>query len=121
VSLLRQARAACDRLIVGLNSDASVKRLKGSARPVQNEAARAAVLASLADVDAVVIFAQDTPAELIAALRPQILVKGADYTEDQVVGGALVKSYGGRVVLAELAPGHSTSSTIKRLAGEPAR
>jgi D-beta-D-heptose 7-phosphate kinase/D-beta-D-heptose 1-phosphate adenosyltransferase len=118
VSLLRQARAACDRLVVGLNSDASVKRLKGSARPVQNQAARAAVLASLADVDALVIFAQDTPEELIAAVRPQVLVKGADYTEDQVVGGALVKSYGGRVVLAELAPGHSTSGTIRRLAAK---
>jgi D-beta-D-heptose 7-phosphate kinase/D-beta-D-heptose 1-phosphate adenosyltransferase len=120
VSLLRQARASCDRLIVGLNSDASVKRLKGSTRPVQTEQARAAVLASLADVDALVVFAEDTPEELIAVLRPQILVKGADYTEDQVVGGALVKSYGGKVVLAELAPGHSTSNTIKRLAGQGA-
>jgi len=119
VSLLRQARAGCDRLIVGLNSDASVRRLKGESRPVQNEAARAAVLASLADVDALVIFPQDTPEELIGALRPQLLVKGADYTEDEVVGAALVKSWGGRVMLADLAPGHSTSNTIQTLAGRP--
>lgn len=121
VSLLRQARSACDRLIVGLNSDASVKRLKGAARPVQNEAARSAVLASLADVDALVVFAQDTPEELIAALRPQVLVKGADYTEDQVVGGALVKSWGGKVVLATLSPGHSTTGTIRKLAAKDAK
>lgn len=115
VSLLRQARVACDRLIVGLNSDASVKRLKGESRPIQGEAARAAVLASLADVDALVVFDQDTPLELIEALRPDVLIKGADYAEDQVVGGQLVKSYGGKVVLAELSPGHSTTGTIKRI------
>ncbi len=117
VSLLRQARAACDRLIVGLNSDASVQRLKGPTRPVQAEGARAAVLSSLADVDALVVFAEDTPLKLIEALRPDVLVKGADYTESQVVGGDIVKAHGGRVLLAELSPGHSTTSTIKRLAG----
>ena len=117
VSLLRQARAACDRLIVGLNSDASVKRLKGQSRPIQSEAARAAVLSSLSDVDALVVFGQDTPQELIEALRPNVLVKGADYAEDQVVGAQLVRSYGGRIVLAELSPGHSTTGTIKRLGG----
>ncbi len=115
VSLLRQARAACDRLIVGLNSDASVKRLKGETRPVQGESARAAVLSSLADVDALVVFGQDTPLELIEVLRPDVLIKGADYAEDQVVGAQLVKSYGGKVVLAELSPGHSTTGTIKRI------
>jgi D-beta-D-heptose 7-phosphate kinase/D-beta-D-heptose 1-phosphate adenosyltransferase len=115
IHLLKQARAACDRLVVGLNSDASVKRLKGNGRPVQGEAARAAVLAGLADVDLVTVFGEDTPEALIAALRPDVLVKGADYTMDTVVGADLVKSYGGRVVLAELLPGHSTSATVAKL------
>jgi D-beta-D-heptose 7-phosphate kinase/D-beta-D-heptose 1-phosphate adenosyltransferase len=117
VSLLQQARAACGRLVVGLNSDASVRRLKGAGRPVQSEAARAAVLASLASVDLVVVFEDDTPEALIAALRPDVLVKGADYRADQVVGGSFVESYGGRVLLAELVPGHSTTATIARAAG----
>jgi len=117
VSLLRQARAACDRLIVGLNNDASVTRLKGEGRPVQPAAARATVLSSLADVDQVVVFAEDTPAALIEALRPDVLVKGADYALDQVVGADLVQAYGGRVLLVELEPGHSTSETIRRLTG----
>jgi D-beta-D-heptose 7-phosphate kinase/D-beta-D-heptose 1-phosphate adenosyltransferase len=117
VSLLQQARAACDRLVVGLNSDASVKRLKGPERPVQGEAARAAVLASLQSVDLVVLFAEDTPRELIAALRPDLLVKGADYTVEQVVGADIVRGYGGRVMLAELSPGHSTTGIVARIAG----
>lgn len=117
VSLLEQARAACGRLVVGLNSDASVRRLKRAGRPVQSEVARAAVLASLASVDAVVVFAEDTPERLIAALRPDVLVKGADYALDEVVGADLVQGYGGRVLLADLAPGHSTSGTIKKLSG----
>ncbi|MEK9672164.1 MAG: bifunctional D-glycero-beta-D-manno-heptose-7-phosphate kinase/D-glycero-beta-D-manno-heptose 1-phosphate adenylyltransferase HldE [Rhodospirillaceae bacterium] len=117
VSLLRQARAECDRLVVGLNSDTSVKRLKGEDRPVQNEAARAAVLASLASVDAVVLFADDTPEKLIKAVKPDVLVKGADYRIDQVVGRDIVEAAGGRIVLAELSPGHSTTATIRRLAG----
>ncbi|GAB4370955.1 MAG: D-glycero-beta-D-manno-heptose-7-phosphate kinase [Kiloniellaceae bacterium] len=116
VSLLEQARAACDRLVVGLNSDASVRRLKGPTRPVQGEAARAAVLASLASVDRVVVFGEDTPLKLIEALKPDVLVKGADYSLAQVVGADVVQGYGGRVVLAELAPGHSTTATIERLA-----
>jgi D-beta-D-heptose 7-phosphate kinase / D-beta-D-heptose 1-phosphate adenosyltransferase len=115
VSLMGQAKAACDRLVVGLNSDASVKRLKGKDRPVQGEAARAAVLSSLATVDLVVIFNEDTPQALIEALRPEVLVKGADYKVDQVVGGDLVKSWGGRVLLADLTPGQSTTATIKKL------
>jgi len=115
VSLLRQARAASGQLIVGLNSDASVGRLKGPERPVQNEAARAAVLASLTSVDMVVIFAEDTPEDLIRALKPDVLVKGADYTKDQVVGGDMVEGWGGRIVLAELEPGFSTTATIERL------
>ena len=114
VALLEQARKACDRLVVGINSDASVGRLKGPGRPVQNEAARASVLASLADVDLVVVFDADTPVELIRALRPEVLVKGADYKLDQVVGAEIVQSYGGKVVLAELVPGYSTTATIAR-------
>jgi D-beta-D-heptose 7-phosphate kinase / D-beta-D-heptose 1-phosphate adenosyltransferase len=118
VSLLSQARAAGDCLIVGLNSDQSVKRLKGDTRPVQSEAARATVLASLAAVDLVVVFDEDTPLELITDLRPDVLVKGADYSEDEVVGGDAVKSWGGRVVLARLIDGESTSNTISKLNGE---
>lgn len=116
VSLLEQARATCDRLVVGLNSDESVRRLKGAARPVQSEAARAAVLASLSSVSRVVIFGDDTPLALIEALRPDVLVKGADYRIDQVIGADVVQGYGGRVVLAGLSPGHSTTATIERLA-----
>jgi D-beta-D-heptose 7-phosphate kinase/D-beta-D-heptose 1-phosphate adenosyltransferase len=117
VSLLAQARAQCDRLIVGLNSDASVKRLKGAARPIQAETARAVVLASLTHVDAVVLFADDTPIGLIEAVRPDVLVKGADYKLEEVVGGDIVQRYGGRIYLAKLTPGHSTSDTIARIAG----
>ncbi|MCA8909492.1 MAG: D-glycero-beta-D-manno-heptose 1-phosphate adenylyltransferase, partial [Rhodospirillaceae bacterium] len=118
VSLLRQARAACDKLVLGLNSDASVSRLKGPSRPVQPEAARAAVLAALGTVDLVVIFPEDTPERVIEAIRPDVLVKGADYTVDTVVGAGFVRSYGGRVVLADLEPGHSTTSTVARLRGD---
>lgn len=117
ISLLRQARAQCDRLVVGINSDASVKRLKGEGRPVQNDAARALVLGSLAAVDLVVIFGEDTPLALIEALRPDLLVKGADYTVDKVVGADVVRSYGGRVMLAVLEDGHSTTATIARATG----
>ena len=115
VSLLRQARRSCDHLIVGLNSDASVKRLKGADRPVQNETSRAAVLASLADVDAVVVFEEDTPIDLIRSLKPDVLVKGADYTTDEVVGAEDVKRWGGEVILADLLDGHSTTETIRRV------
>ncbi|MEE8187995.1 MAG: D-glycero-beta-D-manno-heptose 1-phosphate adenylyltransferase [Kiloniellales bacterium] len=117
ISLFEQARGACDYLIVGLNSDASVQRLKGAGRPVQAEAARAAVLASLASVDLVVVFSEETPIKLIEALKPDVLIKGADYREDQVVGADIVKAHGGRVLLAELTPGHSTSETIRKLSG----
>ncbi|MCW8837001.1 MAG: bifunctional heptose 7-phosphate kinase/heptose 1-phosphate adenyltransferase, partial [Rhodospirillales bacterium] len=115
VSLLKQARGACDRLVVGLNSDASVKRLKGAERPIQNEAARATVLSSLASVDLVVIFGEDTPRELIAALTPDVLVKGADYTVDTVVGADIVQGYGGSILLADLEQGFSTTGTISRI------
>lgn len=117
VHLLEQARSWCDRLVVGLNSDASVKRLKGAARPIQGEAARAAVLASLATVDCVTLFEDDTPVELIRLLKPDVLVKGADYTVEQVVGGDIVQDYGGEVRLAQLLPGNSTTATVARIKG----
>ena len=115
IHLLEQARANCDRLVVGLNSDASVRRLKGATRPVQSETARAAVLASLAAVDLVCVFADDTPEALMRLLRPDLLVKGSDYTIDTVVGASLVQDYGGRVLLADLLPGHSTTATVAKL------
>ncbi|OFX10871.1 MAG: bifunctional heptose 7-phosphate kinase/heptose 1-phosphate adenyltransferase [Alphaproteobacteria bacterium RIFOXYD12_FULL_60_8] len=118
IALLRQAAAACDRLVLGLNSDASVRALKGPTRPVQSESARATVLASLEAVNAVVIFGEDTPRELIHALKPDVLVKGADYTVETVVGADFVQGYGGRVVLAKLEEGHSTTNTLKRLGKE---
>ncbi|HEX4025783.1 MAG TPA: D-glycero-beta-D-manno-heptose-7-phosphate kinase, partial [Steroidobacteraceae bacterium] len=116
VALLSQARKSADRLVVGLNSDLSVRRLKGPDRPVQGEVARATLLASLKSVDAVVIFQQDTPLELIAALQPDVLLKGADYTVDSVVGAELVLQRGGKVVLVDLVPAHSTTGTIERIA-----
>jgi D-beta-D-heptose 7-phosphate kinase/D-beta-D-heptose 1-phosphate adenosyltransferase len=116
ISLLDQARRTADRLIVGLNADLSIRRLKGPKRPVQSEVARATVLAALKSVDAVVIFTEDTPMNLIEALVPDVLVKGADYTVETVVGAAFVVSRGGKVVLAELLNGHSTTETVKRVA-----
>ncbi len=117
VHLLEQCRAMCDRLIVGINADASVKRLKGPSRPAQGEAARAAVLASLASVDLVCLFEEDTPISLIKLIKPDLLIKGADYTRETVVGAAEVESWGGSVALAELLPGHSTTATLARLRG----
>ncbi|WP_025842035.1 D-glycero-beta-D-manno-heptose-7-phosphate kinase [Asaia platycodi] len=115
IALIRAAAQEGDKLIVALNSDDSVRRLKGAERPLQDEQARATVMGALRDVDLVVIFDEDTPYEMIAALKPDILVKGADYTEDQVVGGDVVKSYGGRVVLANLVSGRSTTSIVKKM------
>ncbi|HEY0206280.1 MAG TPA: D-glycero-beta-D-manno-heptose-7-phosphate kinase [Acetobacteraceae bacterium] len=115
VHLLEQARTQCDRLVVGLNSDASVRRLKGPTRPIQHEAARAAVLASVAAVDLVCIYDEDTPEETLRAVRPDLLVKGSDYTIDTVVGADFVQGYGGRVMLADLLPGFSTTATVQRL------
>lgn len=117
VSLIAQAAAACDRLIVALNSDESVRRLKGPSRPIQPLAARAAVIQALRGVDLVVSFDEDTPLALIEALSPDVLVKGADYREDQVVGADLVKARGGRVLLAALTPGESTSAIVARGGG----
>jgi D-beta-D-heptose 7-phosphate kinase/D-beta-D-heptose 1-phosphate adenosyltransferase len=115
VALLSSARAQCDRLIVGLNTDASVRRLKGEGRPVNGEMARAVVLAALATVDAVVLFDEDTPLKLIEAVAPDVLVKGADYTIDRVVGADFVKARGGRVVLVDLVPGESTTGMLQRM------
>jgi D-beta-D-heptose 7-phosphate kinase / D-beta-D-heptose 1-phosphate adenosyltransferase len=115
VALLNAARAQCDRLVLGLNSDASVRRLKGEGRPVNDERDRAAVLAALAAVDGVVLFAEDTPLALIEALRPDVLIKGADYTIEQVVGAEFVQQSGGRVALVPIVPGRSTTGTIGKL------
>ena len=114
VKVLTAARGACDRLIVGLNSDASVRRLKGESRPVQHERARAEVLAALEAVDLVVIFEEDTPLELIERIRPAVLVKGGDYTREQVVGHEIVEANGGEVVLVDVLPGFSTTSLVAR-------
>ncbi len=115
VALLAAARAACDRLVVGLNSDNSVARLKGPARPVNTLAARAQVMAAIRHVDAVAAFEDDTPLALIRALLPDLLVKGADYAPEQVVGWHEVREAGGRLLLARLLPGASTTATIARV------
>jgi D-beta-D-heptose 7-phosphate kinase / D-beta-D-heptose 1-phosphate adenosyltransferase len=115
VRLLTEARARCDRLVVALNTDTSVQRLKGPTRPLQNETARAIVMASLSPVDLVVLFGEETPIELIQTLRPDVLVKGADYKISEVVGAELVRSWGGMVLLVELQQGHSTTGTIRRM------
>jgi D-beta-D-heptose 7-phosphate kinase/D-beta-D-heptose 1-phosphate adenosyltransferase len=114
VRVVTQARAACDRLIVGLNSDASVRRLKGADRPVQDERARAEVLAALEAVDLVAIFVEDTPLKLIERIKPSVLVKGGDYTREQVVGHEIVAANGGEVILVDILPGHSTTSLVQR-------
>ena len=116
IDVLTGARAQGDLLVVGVNSDASVRRLgKGPDRPVRSEAERAYVLAGLAAVDAVVIFDEDSPLELVTALRPDVIVKGGDYAPDTVVGAELVRARGGRVVIIPLTPGQSTTSIIQRL------
>jgi rfaE bifunctional protein nucleotidyltransferase chain/domain len=117
VDVLLGARRAGDLLVVGLNSDASVRRLKGPERPVRNGAERAYVLAALAMVDCVVVFEQDTPLELIRLLRPDVLVKGGDYTEATIVGAPDVRSWGGDVLVIPLTPGQSTTSIIRKLRG----
>lgn len=115
VAYLTQARSWCDRLIVGLNSDTSVRALKGEGRPVNDLESRALVLAGLSSVDLVAPFDELTPVDLIAAARPDVLIKGSDYAEDQVVGAELVKSWGGEVKLADLIPGYSTTAAIARM------
>lgn len=117
IDVLVGARARGDALVVGINSDASVKRLKGPDRPVRSEAERAYVLAALEVVDAVTLFPQDTPLELVRLLNPDVIVKGGDYSPDSVVGAREVRARGGEVVIIPLTPGHSTTSTIERLRG----
>jgi D-beta-D-heptose 7-phosphate kinase/D-beta-D-heptose 1-phosphate adenosyltransferase len=120
VSLLHQARQLGDRLIVGLNTDASIQRLKGDQRPILTGRDRAAILSALEDVDMVVFFDEDTPLNLIGRLKPDILVKGADYRIEDVVGKAVVESYGGRVSLVEILEGHSTTAIARKLSGDKA-
>lgn len=115
VQYLQDARCQGDVLVVGLNSDASVRSLKGPARPLQPVAARAQVLAGLQAVDYVVVFEENTPLKLIQTVRPNVLVKGADYAAAEVVGGKFVESYGGRIYLAPLHAGFSTSSLIEKM------
>jgi rfaE bifunctional protein nucleotidyltransferase chain/domain len=115
LDVLRGARVLGDALVVGLNSDASVRRLKGPERPVRSEAERAYVLAGLEAVDAVTLFDQDTPLDLVRFLRPDVIVKGGDYSPDTVVGAADVRGWGGECVIVPLTPGQSTSSIIERL------
>jgi len=117
VDVLTGARARGDALVVGVNGDASVRRLKGPDRPVRSAPERCYVLAALEMVDAVVVFDEDTPLELIVALRPDVLVKGGDYTEAAIVGAREVLGWGGDVVIVPLTPGHSTTATIQRLRG----
>ena len=122
VQLLAEARAACDRLVVGLNSDASTRRLKGDSRPINPAEGRAEVLAALEAVDLVVVFEEDTPLELIKRVRPAVLVKGGDYRREDVVGRDVVEAAGGDVMLVDLVPGHSTTAIVARArpAKEPA-
>jgi D-beta-D-heptose 7-phosphate kinase/D-beta-D-heptose 1-phosphate adenosyltransferase len=117
VALLVAARGEGEALVVGLNSDASVRRLKGPDRPLNRERDRAYVLGALACVDAVVLFDEDTPAELIALLQPDVLVKGADYAPDEIVGADVVAARGGRVVRVPLERGFSTTGLIARAKG----
>jgi D-beta-D-heptose 7-phosphate kinase/D-beta-D-heptose 1-phosphate adenosyltransferase len=117
VTYLEAARKTGDKLILGLNTDRSVSALKGPSRPVIQEADRARVLAALEAVDAVILFDEETPLTLINAIRPDVIVKGSDYSEDQVVGGAEVKSWGGKVALIDVVPGRSTSRIIDKLGG----
>ena len=113
--MLIAARETADSLIVGVNTDVSVRRLKGPTRPVREEHERAYVLAALECVDLVVLFAEDTPLELVKTLRPDVIVKGGDYTEDTIVGSSEVRGWGGRVAIVPLTPGQSTTAIIRKL------
>jgi D-beta-D-heptose 7-phosphate kinase/D-beta-D-heptose 1-phosphate adenosyltransferase len=115
IDILTAARESADALVVGINSDDSVRRLKGSTRPMRSDAERAYMLGALECVDLVVIFPDDTPLNLVSHLRPDVIVKGGDYSEDTIVGAAEVKSWGGRVLVVPLTPGHSTTAIIRKL------
>jgi D-glycero-beta-D-manno-heptose 1-phosphate adenylyltransferase len=112
---LQHARSLGDALIVGINSDRSVRANKGRDRPITPEAERAELLAALSSVDAVVVFDEDTPHAIIMALQPDVLVKGADWAEDAIVGRASVEARGGKVVRVPLAPGHSTTAIVEKI------
>lgn len=114
VTYLEQARALGDTLVVGLNTDASVRRLKGPERPINTEADRACVLAALRAVDHVILFGDDTPIDVITALMPDVLVKGGDYTRDTIVGADVVEARGGVVCTIPLVEGQSTTAIINR-------
>jgi rfaE bifunctional protein nucleotidyltransferase chain/domain len=115
VRYLRQARALGDALIVGVNSDGSVQAIKGAGRPITPEAERAEVLSALECVDGVVIFNEQTPLEVITAIQPDVLVKGADWAADAIVGRDVVEARGGRVVRIQVEPGHSTTAIIEKI------
>lgn len=115
IDYLAKAATYGDAMVIGLNTDSSVRKLKGPGRPVNGQNARAALLASLFFVDAVVLFDQDTPYELIKAIQPDVLIKGSDYKEEDIVGNDIVKSKNGRVIVIDLLPGYSTTNIIKRL------
>jgi D-beta-D-heptose 7-phosphate kinase/D-beta-D-heptose 1-phosphate adenosyltransferase len=117
IDLLKAARAAGDALVVGINSDDSVRRLKGESRPIRSEAERAYVLAALEMVDAVTSFEEDTPLELVRCLEPDVIVKGGDYTEATIVGATDVRARGGDVLVVPLTVGQSTTSIIERMRG----
>lgn len=121
VEYLHQAKALGDRLVVGLNSDGSVRRLKGQRRPVNPQQDRAVVLAALAAVDAVCIFDEDTPLRLIQHLLPDVLVKGGDYSRQTMIGADVVEAAGGRVVVAPLVPGRSTTALLQQIATDEER
>ena len=118
ISYLAEARSLGDFLIIGLNSDASVARLKGPSRPLLNQDARGLALASMIFVDAVCVFEEDTPLELIQALGPDILVKGGDYQIDQIVGAKEVQSWGGEVQILPFVEGYSTSNIVEKIKGQ---
>ncbi|HJQ10709.1 MAG TPA: D-glycero-beta-D-manno-heptose 1-phosphate adenylyltransferase [Gemmatimonadaceae bacterium] len=115
IDVLAAARDTADALIVGVNSDESVRRLKGPSRPVRTDAERTYVLAALECVDLVVVFPEDTPLNLVKLLRPDVIVKGGDYSEDTIIGASEVKDWGGKVVVVPLTPGHSTTNIIRKL------
>jgi len=121
VRYLRQARAFGQALIVGINSDRSVRTVKGSSRPINPARDRAEVLLALSSVDAVVIFDEETPHALVSTIQPDILVKGADWAADRIIGRDVVEARGGRVVRVELAPGYSTSELLRRIQGASQR
>ena len=115
ISLLHHAKNECDKLVVGLNSDSSVAKVKGKDRPIQKENARATVLLALKDVDVVIIFNEETPIKLIELIKPDVLIKGGDYKIGEIVGAEFIQQNGGRVVLSDYKNGHSTSEIIKKI------